>query len=100
METVQHHDLQNTLTHELGHALGLDHSSIPQATMAASSTQGETSKRALHQDDKEGHSYIYSHPLEGSGPGRQEILPHPPPVDHSMEMTIQTNQAPAGEATV
>lgn len=63
----QHHDLQNTLTHELGHALGLDHSSISQATMAASSTAGETSKRALHEDDKEGHSYIYSHPLENSG---------------------------------
>ena len=63
----QTHDLQNTLTHELGHALGLDHSNISQATMAASSTAGETSKRALHEDDKEGHSYIYSHPLEGSG---------------------------------
>lgn len=63
------HDLQNTLTHELGHALGLDHSNISQATMAPSSTMGETSKRALHEDDKEGHSYIYSHPLENSGSG-------------------------------
>ena len=63
----ERHDLQNTLTHELGHALGLDHSSISQATMASSSTIGETSKRELHEDDKEGHQYIYSHPLEQSG---------------------------------
>ena len=58
------HDLQNTLTHEFGHAIGLDHSSIEEATMAPSSIIGETSKRELHEDDIAGQEYIYSHPLE------------------------------------
>jgi hypothetical protein len=61
------HDLQNTLTHELGHAIGLDHSAVEEATMAPSSIIGETSKRELHEDDKAGQEYIYSHPLENQG---------------------------------
>jgi hypothetical protein len=58
------HDLQNTLTHELGHAIGLDHSTIHDASMAASSSIGEKTKRELHTDDKEGNEYIYTHTLE------------------------------------
>ncbi|HYX91169.1 MAG TPA: myxosortase-dependent metalloprotease, MXAN_2677/MXAN_2678 family [Myxococcaceae bacterium] len=40
-------DVQNTLTHELGHALGLAHSPSPTSTMFASSNPGEISKRVL-----------------------------------------------------
>ena len=58
------HDLQNTITHEFGHVIGLDHSQVAAATMAPSSTIGEIFKRELHSDDKEGHQHIYSHPLE------------------------------------
>lgn len=52
-------DVQNTLTHEIGHVLGLDHSRVGNATMYASAPLGETSKRDLHDDDIEGLCAIY-----------------------------------------
>ncbi|MBN1210646.1 MAG: hypothetical protein JXB05_37700 [Myxococcaceae bacterium] len=40
-------DLQNTLTHEIGHAMGLDHVFEPLSTMEATAPPGETNKRIL-----------------------------------------------------
>ena len=40
-------DVQNTVTHELGHALGLAHAPDPHSTMFAGAERGETSKRVL-----------------------------------------------------
>lgn len=53
-------DLQNTLTHELGHLLGLEHSHNTSATMFESQTAGETSKRQLHLDDHNAIRTLYS----------------------------------------
>lgn len=61
-------DLQNVLTHEIGHFLGLDHTqeathvgpgTFRDATMFESAGLGETSKRALHPDDIAGLCTIY-----------------------------------------
>ncbi len=53
-------DLRNTLTHEVGHLLGLDHSlTQPAATMWFSAQSGETYKRELHEADIAGLCYIY-----------------------------------------
>jgi hypothetical protein len=52
-------DVQNTITHEAGHSLGLDHSTDPNATMYATAPQGETSKRALGSDDIQAICTIY-----------------------------------------
>ncbi len=52
-------DLENVLTHELGHYLGLAHSADPEATMFASAAAGETTKRDLAGDDIEGICAIY-----------------------------------------
>jgi uncharacterized protein (TIGR03382 family) len=52
-------DVQNTLTHEIGHIVGLDHSSVANATMFSSAPLGETAKRDLHDDDIEGLCAIY-----------------------------------------
>jgi hypothetical protein len=57
-------DVENTLTHELGHVVGLDHPppSDPfasEATMFASAPQGDTSKRTLSADDEAGLCALY-----------------------------------------
>lgn len=48
------YDLQATLTHELGHVLGLDHSTDPEATMYIGADPKETKKRTLETDDRTG----------------------------------------------
>jgi hypothetical protein len=54
-------DLQNTLTHEWGHVLGLGHSEHDElATMHASASPGEVHKRDLAQDDINGLFQIYA----------------------------------------
>ncbi len=52
-------DLQNTLTHEIGHALGLAHSEVAQACMYGASSHGEVSKRALADDDQAAADFLY-----------------------------------------
>lgn len=52
-------DLQNTLTHELGHLLGLDHSVEAEATMFASAPRRDTSKRTLAVDDEAALCAVY-----------------------------------------
>jgi hypothetical protein len=54
-----HVDLRNTMTHEVGHFVGLDHTPISEATMYASAAEGETKKRTLEQDDIDGICHIY-----------------------------------------
>jgi hypothetical protein len=66
-------DIQNTLTHELGHALGLAHNPAePKAVMYPSASKGETSKRRLSSDDQAGLEVLYSKltapPSEGALP--------------------------------
>ena len=53
------HDVRNTLTHELGHALGLDHSADAAATMQASTSIGDIEKRDLANDDIDGLCSLY-----------------------------------------
>jgi len=53
------YDLQNSITHEFGHAVGLDHSKDGDATMYGSTYKGETDKRTLEVDDEQAARYLY-----------------------------------------
>lgn len=65
-------DLENVITHEMGHYLGLSHSTNMDATMFASAVAGETSKRDLDEDDVEGLCAIYP---PGSPEGECDFAP-------------------------
>ena len=52
-------DIQNAVTHEIGHLLGLAHSDKKDATMYEQTFQGEMTKRSLHGDDINGLCAIY-----------------------------------------
>lgn len=59
-------DVRNTLTHEVGHFIGFDHTPIHDATMFGMAPEGETQKRTLHADDIEGLAQVY--PPTGTEP--------------------------------
>lgn len=52
-------DVQNTLTHEIGHAVGLDHVDNDASTMAWSAPTGETSKRVIDPGTVRGLCHTY-----------------------------------------
>jgi len=53
------YDVQNTLTHELGHLIGLGHSTVSTATMFVRTDPEETLKRDLDADDLDALCYVY-----------------------------------------
>jgi hypothetical protein len=79
--TLQMIDLQNTITHEAGHLLGLGHSPVMGSTMEASTQSNpETTKRTLEADDRAGYCALNlpTPPTCGGGDcvcGAPEIVP-------------------------
>lgn len=68
-------DVRNTLTHEVGHFIGLDHSTEVDSTMFARAVEGELKKRSLQQDDIMGLCHIYPVDDDKDGvPTRDEDL--------------------------
>lgn len=62
--TTRLDDVQNTVTHELGHALGLMHNMVDeQVVMFPSASAGEVRKRVLQHDDRLGLEALYTEPL-------------------------------------
>ena len=47
------------MTHEFGHALGLEHSDEANASMSSTTSVGELSKRDVHDDDIQGFVSLY-----------------------------------------
>jgi uncharacterized protein (TIGR03382 family) len=67
-------DARNTLTHEIGHFVGLDHTPVPEATMYDEAPRGETAKATLHPDDITGMCDVYP---SVESPGACEPIPDP-----------------------
>jgi len=59
------YDLQSTLTHELGHVLGLDHTTAPEATMYIGADPHESKKQTLDLDDTAGICTAYRTRCDG-----------------------------------
>ncbi|MBK7862528.1 MAG: hypothetical protein IPJ65_28755 [Archangiaceae bacterium] len=59
-------DIQNTLTHEFGHAMGFDHVEEPGSTMYASAEIGETTKRVIDPGTLAGFCAVYGAPEKTS----------------------------------
>jgi hypothetical protein len=102
-ELADRHDLQNVLTHEFGHVLGLDHScfvagvppmdhtgqpvpecanasaSVSATTMYPSSTLGDLERRTLEPDDRAGVCGIYPAAATPCPPGTDASCVCPPP---------------------
>jgi len=71
-------DLLNTLSHEFGHALGVDHSpSIEIATMYPSTFPGELVKRDLDTDDIDALLYLYDVAEKDPAAAGCSTAPHP-----------------------
>jgi MYXO-CTERM domain-containing protein len=73
------YDIQQALTHELGHLLGLDHSLVEAAAMFPDAFPGEVQKRVLHGDDVDAVSETHpsgSEP-EVDGCDAPAVLPKP-----------------------
>ena len=80
-------DLQNTITHEAGHLLGLGHTNVRGATMEASTDSNrETSKRSLERDDVDGYCSLDLPEFDCTG--SRCVCPAPPIV--SSHTTVRT----------
>jgi len=62
-------DIQGVLTHELGHALGLAHSSVPGSTMYPAASGNGVAARSIEADDVAGIQAIYG----AAGPAKPRI---------------------------
>jgi len=62
-------DIQNVVTHEAGHLIGLGHAPELESTMYLQMPQAELKKRSLHKDDILGLCHVY--PFDAETPDRK-----------------------------
>lgn len=90
-------DLENTMTHEMGHVLGLDHSAAGEATMYASAPRADVTKRDLAADDVDGICTIYP---AGDANGECYGVEREEPPDVRFTPTLCAGGSPSGSAAL
>ncbi len=90
-------DIQNTLTHEFGHVLGLDHPMERDATMYGSAEPGELKKRSLEDDDRAGICTIYPNGQVSTPCTPAEVSDLPEPTFKQVEACDDTGLDPCGQ---
>lgn len=87
------YDVQSVLTHEIGHFFGLDHSRDAEASMAAQSSPGDTSKRVLSEDDRLGIAALIAEMQSRLGK-----TPPPPETHAEVQRQASTSPLPSRQA--
>jgi len=91
------HDIQNVITHEFGHFLGLDHTSeslsepdqdLLDATMFYASFPGQISNRTIENHDKWGITHLYTED-DMAQPSVDEISPNSLQVSYKGSATVE-----------
>lgn len=87
------HDVQNSVTHEVGHLLGLAHSADTEATMFGSAPAGEISKRTLADDDLHALTFLYGTAEASLFPGFPNPTQLPPTEAATASSGFEINSA-------
>ena len=97
-----YYDFQSTVTHELGHALGLAHSSDPNAVMGTYAPPLPATNRVLTKDDSDGEAYLYPATPGGGGGGLPPPGPSPKPkrIGSMTGLTTSPTEVFTGDALV
>lgn len=92
--------IEDIATHEFGHALGLGHSSVGDATMYPSVSYCSINMRWLAEDDKQGVEYLYPSASSNTSPVAAISSPSPGTFDEGSVLTFSGTATDAEDGDI